>query len=102
MSESKHTPLPWKTHEPVALDYRATQIYGANGDSLVATMEGGGRRRAICGPEERANATLIVRAVNCHDAAVAMERAIEQFLNGDITVVELSAAAAAFRAEAAS
>ncbi len=55
-----HTPGPWRSYEPVALDYRPQHI--TNGESLVAVCAGGGPKRAIIGSEERANARLIAAA----------------------------------------
>jgi hypothetical protein len=57
-----HTPGPWRVVEPVAIDYRAPLIYGADGGSLVATVEGGGRKRAVDAAEARSNAHLIAAA----------------------------------------
>lgn len=67
---AKHTPTPW------AIDsYRAP-----NGDSVIVRIVGRGmgtpisaigrRHGDIRDAEERANAELIVRAVNAHDALV--------------------------------
>jgi hypothetical protein len=47
-----------------AIDYRPNLIYGNNGGSLVAVLQGGGPRRAITGPEEDANARRLVAAWN--------------------------------------
>jgi hypothetical protein len=65
------TPRPWRRVEPVAIDYRATLIYDSENEALIAQMCGGGRVRAIGVAEERANAALIVKAVNCHEELVA-------------------------------
>lgn len=53
---------PWSVQEEVAIDYRPCQIYGASGGSQVAWLTGGGRKRAIGKPEERANAAFIAAA----------------------------------------
>lgn len=68
MSEPKWTPGPWRVMEPVALDYRAPLIYGADQKSLVANAEGGGPRRAVAAPEARANAFLIAAAPELYEA----------------------------------
>jgi len=69
------TPGPWSVVEPVAIDYRAPLIYGADGGSLIACAEGGGPKRAVSGGEARANATLIVRACNLVLAGRALQAA---------------------------
>lgn len=61
---SKATPRPWRCVQPMALDYRAMLICSADGASLIGTMQGGGPHRAIDAVEERANAALVVKAVN--------------------------------------
>jgi len=66
------TPGPWAVIEPVALDYRAPLIYGADKVSLVAIAEGGGPRRAITAPEARANAFLIAAAPDLYAALQAI------------------------------
>ncbi len=58
--------------QPVALDYRAPLIYGADQESLVACAEGGGPRRAIDAAEARANAFLIAAAPQLYEALVAL------------------------------
>ena len=68
------TPRPWNYLVPTALDYRAALIYDEDEKSLIAQMCGGGRVRAINVVEERANAALIVRAVNSFDDLVAALR----------------------------
>lgn len=77
------TPGPWKVFEPVAIDYRAPLIYGANGKSLIACVEGGGPNRAVDAVEARANAQRIVQCVNAHDALV---EALSSIANGYGTV----------------
>ena len=57
---SKHTPGPWAAVKPIAIDYRAMQIQ--TDESLIAVCCGGGPKRAISAPEERANARLIAAA----------------------------------------
>jgi hypothetical protein len=54
--------------EPVALDYRAAMIVGANGGSLIACAEGGGPNRAVTAVEARANAHLIAAAPDLLEA----------------------------------
>jgi hypothetical protein len=78
---TKATPRPWRRVEPVALDYGATLIYDSENKSLIAQMCGGGRVRAIDAVEERANAALIVRAVNLHDELVAALRRSQVYLD---------------------
>ena len=77
---NRATPRPWKRIEPVALDYRATLIYDASGEAQIATMASGGRRRAIGVAEERANAALIVTAVNERDDLID---ALRKIADGD-------------------
>jgi hypothetical protein len=62
MSKAQHTPGPWKAVRESALDYRPMQIITANGESRIATCDGGGPVRAVTSPEERANAELIASA----------------------------------------
>lgn len=69
--ESKATPRPWRVAEESALDYRPSIITTADDKSRIALMYSGGPIRAIDKAEERANAALIVAAVNEHDALVA-------------------------------
>ena len=69
--ESKATPRPWRAAEELALDYRPHLVVTADGKSRIALMYSGGPIRAISKAEERANAALIVAAVNAHDALVA-------------------------------
>lgn len=64
----KPTPAPWKMIEPVALDYRAPIIVGADGGSLIACAEGGGPKRAVDAVEARANARLIASAPDLLEA----------------------------------
>ena len=79
--EAGHTPLPWHTYEPVAIDYRPTCI--TIGESLIAVCLGGGPKRAIGTPEERANAAFIVRACNNHHELVkALEFYADQYCEG--------------------
>lgn len=66
MGDAKHTPGPWEAVEPTAIDYRAMQIQTA--ESLIAVCCGGGPKRAISAPEERANARLIAAAPDMSDA----------------------------------
>jgi len=61
-----HTPGPWMAVEPTAIDYRATQIQ--TDASLIAVCCGGGPKRAIPIPEERANARLIAAAPDLVEA----------------------------------
>jgi hypothetical protein len=87
----KHTPGPWKVVESVALDYRAPAVYGADGRSLVAIAEGGGRERAVDAPEARANAHLIAAAPDLFAAIIysddahwtpAMRAALKKAIGG--------------------
>jgi hypothetical protein len=55
--------------EPVAIDYRAPLIYGANGSSLVAVAEDGGPKRAVSAAEARTNARLIATAPTLYTIA---------------------------------
>ena len=68
VSEPKWTPGPWIVIEPVALDYRAPCIYGADKQSLVAIAEGGGPKRAVTAREARSNAQLIAAAPELYEA----------------------------------
>ena len=60
MGDAKFTRGSWKAVEPIAIDYRAMQIQ--TDESLIAVCCGGGPKRAISAPEERANARLIASA----------------------------------------
>jgi hypothetical protein len=55
------TPGPWEACREDAIDYRPEQVWNPSIGSRVAVMSGGGPLRAVCGPEERANAQLIAR-----------------------------------------
>ncbi len=66
----EHTPLPWTTVDPAALDYREPLILGNDGTCRVAWLAGGGPKRAVDAAEARANAAFIVRACNSHEALV--------------------------------
>lgn len=66
MGDAKHTPGPWKAVEPTAIDYRSMQIQ--TDESLIAVCCGGGPKRAISAPEERANARLIAAAPDLLEA----------------------------------
>ena len=55
------TPGPWISGCEDAIDYRPEQVFNPVIGSRVAVMSGGGPTRAVCGPEERANAELIAR-----------------------------------------
>lgn len=77
----KATPGPWEANYEIALDYRPYQVFNAAIGSRVAVMSGGGPLRAVCGPEEKANAQLIAR---CNPATMAkvveaLEGTIVQF-----------------------
>ena len=76
--DSKATPRPWKAVEEAALDYCPSIIATTDGKSRVAVMYGGGPIRAIDKAEERANAALIVAAVNGHDALMAERNRLRQ------------------------
>lgn len=64
-SETKHTPTPWR-----AAQTRASEVIWA--DSIIAILwDGSGTIGCAAATEtDRANAALIVRAVNAHDALV--------------------------------
>jgi len=66
-TEPGWTPGPWRVIQPIALDYRAPLIYGADRASLVAQAEGGGPKRAIVGAEARANAFLMAAAPELYE-----------------------------------
>ncbi len=74
---SKHTPGPWLAVQPTAIDYRAMQIQ--TDESLIAVCCGGGPKRAISAPEERANARLIAAAPDLLEALKAYMHAMEGF-----------------------
>lgn len=75
MNEIKHTPLPWKTE----------------GRHILSSKENFPDFIAICGrldtephsEENKANAELIIRAVNSHDALVEALRIAEMGLRGE-------------------
>lgn len=60
----KHTPTPWKLTEMRTRHGHICEVYGANNEYSIAHVAGRN-------PDEReANALLIVRAVNNHEALV--------------------------------
>lgn len=66
-SENKHTQGFLQVRRETAIDYRPNLIYGNEGGSLVAVLQGGGPRRAITGAEEDANALRLVACWNACD-----------------------------------
>lgn len=78
-----HTPGPWKDCEEAAIDYRPCYIVGADGQSTVAILHGGGPKRAISKAEERANARLIAAAPDLFECAEILEKAEEAHANCD-------------------
>jgi hypothetical protein len=70
MSETKHTPGPWKAGRFNTNPAAPIQIYGPDRDPIVTT--------AHCYGDHDANAAFIVRACNSHDALVAaLEHIVE-------------------------
>lgn len=66
MKPSTHTPTPWKVADNCGNDY-AANIIEADGHLLANTAWGNMRNTK----ERRANAELIVRAVNVHQELLA-------------------------------
>lgn len=92
------TPGPWRMIQPIALDYRVPLVYGANAETLIATAEGGGPRRAIDAAETRANALLIAAAPELYAALVNLLAESDPYRPGRNSHAELNARAAAVAA----
>jgi hypothetical protein len=70
------TPRPWVAAEQLQTDYEGHWIYGDTGKMVAATTT---EDSVEISEEERANAELIVRAVNAHDELVAaLQTAIDE------------------------
>ena len=69
-----HTPTPWKTGN--AFDCARDHAISADGNLIARVMGNGYPIGTGWSPESAANADLIVRAVNAHDALVAALEAI--------------------------
>lgn len=68
----RHTAGPWMVYREAAIDYRPCQIFSQKYESQIALLCGGGPDKAICGPEERANARLIASAPELLEALKAV------------------------------
>lgn len=80
-AEPKHSPLPWSFDG----DWnRIPTIFAADGRTMVATVEKGTcSHDARPSPERKANAELIVRAVNSHADMLAALKAIADYYDED-------------------
>lgn len=83
-SETKHSPLPWRQ---VSKDGRVgVDIRAASGRAVAATFGVANQPRSVAGmraqaEEDRANAALIVSAVNSSQAAQGLATALEDFID---------------------
>ena len=81
MSDTKHSPLPWKVGDGAVSGWVA--ITDANNDQIVDVNYSDGMDEPTFFPEQ-ANAELIVRSVNSHDALVeALKDLIRQLPNDE-------------------
>jgi hypothetical protein len=81
---AKHTPLPWAVFEhadhsgiEIGPPYTEPYLKGNVRDVCTIRSNSGGYPRSMS-PEQKANADLIVRAVNCHDDLL---EALKEFMS---------------------
>lgn len=83
MSETKHSPTPWKVEEKE--HGRTQRVISVDRSGVIAELrnygQSGDNLPAVCFLDElRANAAYIVRAANCHEELVASLRGLLEVL----------------------
>jgi hypothetical protein len=77
-TEKKHSPLPWRLLESKVPGYERyiSVVHGEETNLSICQLSGAGSLNPKVLEEVRANADLIIRAVNSHDALIEALEAI--------------------------